>query len=126
VRGAVAFGKTCRALTVPAEIVLGLLNARDDSDQSKADGIDRRLPGQRELLFCAKRSCMRGVADVEIRDEAEHTLLLFILDLFFRDFYRGESDLYLGQRSRNRQGDGRDNIKLARMQGAGKCLRLEA
>src|SRR6266704_5274807 len=74
------------ALAISAEVILCLLYSGDSPCQSKVDWIHQLLPGKFEFLFRRERSCIGDVAHIEIRNEAERTLLLLFLDLLFRYF----------------------------------------
>src|SRR5690348_18398913 len=73
---AVPLSITLRALSISAEIVLGLLNSRNSAGQSEGDRINGGLPGKLELLPRSQRKRMVLVTHIEIWDDAEHPLLL--------------------------------------------------
>ena len=66
---------------------------------------------------------MRVVADIEIWNEAEHPLFLFILNLLLRHFHLGQSNLHFGKRGGDRQCDWRDGVDLSRVQISRRRLR---
>src|SRR5208337_5121418 len=86
-----------------------------------------------ELLLRGEGNCAGDVDDVEIWNDANHTLLLFNLDLLFCHldlvfchFARRESDLHLSVLGRNRQRHPRDNVDLPWTQDSRRYLRFEA
>ena len=68
---------------------------------------------------------MGVVGDVKIRNDAEHTLPLFVLDLGFADFDAGKCDLHVGDIGGDRQGDLRDEVDFSWVQGSRRGLRGE-
>ena len=83
VRRAEAFSIPLRALPISTESIGRLLNSRNRRGHAKVDRIHGELPRQLELLPRVERSGRMVVGDVEIRNDTEDALLLFILDLGF-------------------------------------------
>src|SRR5260370_16467267 len=95
VGGAIALCIALCALSISTEIISRLLNPRNDPIHSERDRIHCRLPGKLELLLGGERNCIVDVADIEIWNEAEHTLLLLILDLILSHFAPSGYDPHL-------------------------------
>ena len=96
------------------------------ANDCEGDWIDGRLPGQLEFLPRGEGKRMGIVGDIEIWNDAEHALLLFILDLRLGHFGAGKGDLHIGNIGSNGQCDLRDDMDLSRMQDSGGGLRREA
>src|SRR5882672_1382707 len=94
VRGAVALSIPLCALPISTESVCSLLNSRNSCSHAKADGINDLFPGELELLFRLLRNCIIFIGDVEIGNDAQHTLFLFILNLGFCLLARREGNLH--------------------------------
>src|SRR5208283_944807 len=80
------------ALPVCSELVRRLVNSGQEGNSHKGEGIDYRPKGKLELLPGRKRSRIGDVGDVEIWNEAEHTLLLLLLKLLRCHFELRASD----------------------------------
>src|SRR5882762_5409647 len=114
------------ALSISAEIVFRLLKSRRGPNHSEAHWIHRGLPGQLELLLRGERNCMVVIADVEIWDDAQHSLLLLFLDLIFCHFGSRGYHANLCHSSCKRQGDLRNHVDLSRLQHSRGRLHREA
>ena len=87
-----ALGIALCALTVSAEAIGCLLDAGDAAYQEESHRIDDTSPCQLKFLLRAEGSRVQFVGDVEIWENAKHTLLFFHLKLLLRDFDLGEPD----------------------------------
>src|SRR5208282_29556 len=81
--GTVALCITLCALPISTEVILRLLNSCNGPIEEQRKRIHCRLPGKLELLLRGEGNCIEDVADIEIWNDAKHTLLLFNLDLLF-------------------------------------------
>src|SRR5271155_4757211 len=69
---------------------------------------------------------MGVVGDIEIGNDAEHSLLLFVVNLRFGDFDGGECDLHIGDIGSDRQRDSRNEVDFSRRQDSRRGLWGEA
>src|SRR5258705_9920053 len=83
------FAIPCGALAVTGKRVIRLFNACRRADTNPRGPIKCVVRSKGELLFRSKGSRVLGVTHIEVRDDAEQTLLLFRLDLFSSDHFRG-------------------------------------
>src|SRR6202000_2565697 len=97
----ISFCVTLRALSVTAEVISCLRSSGNSADRNEREWIRGRLPSKLELLFRRESDGIGGITDVEIRDDAEHALLLLVLDLHFCQFDLRETDGHLRHLSRN-------------------------
>src|SRR5271154_416380 len=126
--GAVTLRIALRSLSISAEGIVGLLDSREDANDSKRDRIHRCLPCQLELQLRRERDRLGVVADIKIRDDAEQALLLLNLDLVFRHLFSGQCHLHV-YRGANGQFDlgknvvfpGVQNPGLLQSRKAGRC-----
>jgi len=109
-------------LPIAAEIVLRLLNPRNNGVHSETDWIDGSLPGQLKLLPGGQRGCVGNVADVEIGNDAEDALLFLDFDLVLRHVYSCGRYSHFGRGGGNNQCDSWDREGLARVQDPRKIL----
>src|SRR5260370_2529827 len=116
VGGTVSLCVPLGALPVSTEMVCRLLHPRNSSHGHESNWIHCRLQGELELLLRGERSGVGDIADIEIRKDPEHTLLLLLLDLLFCHFDSREFDLHLCDRGSNHQRDLRDDADLSGMQ----------
>src|SRR5574337_674759 len=78
VGSSVALRISLGALSISTEIILRLLNSRDDTVHTKSDGVQSALPGKLELLLRAERERIVDVGDIEIGHEAEDALFFLV------------------------------------------------
>jgi hypothetical protein len=115
-----------RALPVSAESVIRLLHSRDGADHGEGERINRGLPRQVIFLPHVEGKRVGIVGDIKIGDDAEHALLLFVLDLLLRYLDAREVDVYRGEVGGDRERDRLQNVNLTGVEGPRKCLRREA
>src|SRR5215813_12392565 len=77
-----------RSLPVVMPAICGLVNTSQHPDSDKRDRIRGGFPGQLEFVFRRERSRIIAVGDIEIRDQAKHSLLFLFLDLLGRELIR--------------------------------------
>src|SRR5271165_6490571 len=125
VGGCVALAIALRSLTIRTPTISRLSKSSHGADDEKRDRIDRRLPSKLELVLWRQRSCIGDVGDVKIRNDAEHPLLLLLLDLHVREFNGRQFDAHLRRLSSESQRHERGDVGFFRLQGPGKILRGE-
>src|SRR6516225_4793166 len=76
-------------------------------------------------MFRRERSSIGNVTDVKIRNDAEHTLLLLLLDLHIRKFIWRKFDVHFGHLGGNGQHDQWGDVGLPGTQNPGEVLRGE-
>src|SRR5271157_2855249 len=113
------------ALPVCSELVRRLVNSGHEANPHKGERVDNRPPGKLELQLRRERSRIGDVADKEIWNEAEHTLLLLLLNLLCRHLDLRECYPHFRHGGGNIQHDLGQNVSLSRAQGYGERLGLE-
>ncbi len=106
----------CRTLPVPTPSICRLVNSRKGGHAHDGNGIRNRLPGKDELLLWSERGGIGEIVDIEIWNDAEHPLLLLLLNLYLRYFGFRKPDPHFRSGGRNRQHDLRHNVSLSRIQ----------
>jgi hypothetical protein len=117
VGGGVAFAEALCAFSPVVDIV-GLLDSGGDSIEYEGDGIDHGAEGELVFLPGLERDGVGDVADVEVGEDAEDSLLLFEVDLGFGDVGLGCGDVDVGGGG-GEEDDGGEIARLGGLERAG-------
>src|SRR6185437_14369096 len=99
--------------TVFGKPVCRLFNPRVDPCSEERNRIHSRLPGKLEFLFRIQGGSIVDIADVEVGNDGEYSLLLLLFDLGFGNFRSGGRDPYLGLHGSDRKDNWTNNVSLA-------------